>query len=148
MRRFRFRLEGLLRLRSRLERTSQRALAAAMSDVARVEQRMTSASDGLRQFEDQACGNGAEAMLAQALADGLRRHRFRLKNELSGAEARLDRARTDWLDSRRQHRVIQQLRERRLEEWRVEAGGREQCEIEELARLRDVAEVSAREVGK
>ena len=135
-------------MRSRVERISQRALAEAMSDVTRVQQGMDSATAGLRDCEDQACGNGPEGLLARALADGLRRHHLRLKTELSGAEARLDRARTDWLESRRQHRVIEQLRERRYEEWRVESERSEQQEIEDLAKLRTLDEWQAIAVGK
>lgn len=148
MRRFRFRLEGLLRVRSRVERIAQRAVAEAMGEVTRVQQCMDSATAGLRDCEDQACGNGPESLLARALADGLRRHHMRLETELSGAEARLDRARTDWLESRRQHRVIEQLRERRHEEWRVDAERSEQREIEELAKLRNPEEGWVKEVGK
>ena len=148
MRRFRFRLDGLLRVRSRVERIAQRGVAQAMSEVARVQQCMDSATAGLQDCEDQACGNGPESMLARALADGLRRHHMRLARELSGAEARLDRARTDWLESRREHRVIEQLRERRYEEWRVDAERHEQQEIEDLAKLRNPDEGRVKEVGK
>ena len=143
MRRFRFRLDGLLRLRSQLERAARRQLAVATADVATVEQRMEAAVRGLQDCEQQARGSGSVAMLARAMADGLVRHRHRLTNELRGAEARLDRARTDWLQSRRDHQVIEKLRQRRHQEWRQEQARDEQHELEELAQLRSGSEGSA-----
>lgn len=146
MRRFRFRLAALLRLRSQQERAARRALAAATADAAAVEQRIAAAEDGLRQCEDQSRGNGAEARLARALGEGLRRHRFRLEHERRAAEARLDRARTEWLEQRQQERALGHLRARRRAAWLGEQARAEQREVDDLSRaLKTAAGASGEE---
>lgn len=139
MRRFRFRLEGLLRLRGQFERAARRELAAATGRVAAVEQRIAVAEDGLRQCEEQGAGATPASRLARSLEQGLRRHRFRLQHALRAAEAQLDNARTGWSAARRDHRVLEQLRERRVADWRTSVARDEQSELEELARLRAAA---------
>lgn len=133
MQRFKFRLSGLLRLRTQLEKVARRSLATAMGSVASVEQRLTIASDGLRECEQLGCTNEPQAPLARALAAGLAKHRHQLQNELRAAEAQLDRARTDWLERRREQRALDLLRERRHAEWRTEQEAKEQRDMEELA---------------
>ncbi len=91
MRRFRFRLDGLLRLRSQMERAAQRDLAMAAADVAAVEEHMRLLQQGLSECDEQSRGSGAVAMLSRTMADGLQRQRLRLGNDLRGAQARLDR---------------------------------------------------------
>lgn len=145
MRRFRFRLAGLLRLRSQLERSSRRALATAMGTVANVEQRMAAAAQGLVDCERLGCDTGAAAPLARALAKGLARHRLALQNELRAAHANLDRARTDWLEKKKEHRAIELLRDKQRDEWRREQQVTEQHELEELARGRKARVDSAEE---
>ncbi len=147
MTRFRFRLAGLLRLRSQLERTSRRSLATAMGAVANVEQRIENASTGLSDCEQMGCGTGAAAPLARALAQGLIRHRQRLQHELRAAHAQLDRCRTEWLERRRDVQALSGLREKQLEEWRRVAAQQEQNELEELARCRTAAPRSEEEMA-
>lgn len=136
MRRFQFRLAGLLRLRSQLEKSSRRALATAMGNVSNVEQRMAAAAQGLVDCERMGCEPGSAAPLARALAKGLARHRLTLQNELRAAHAQLDRARTEWLDKKKEHRAIEVLRDKKREDWRHEQQVLEQHELEELARGR------------
>jgi flagellar export protein FliJ len=147
MRRFRFRLAGLLRLRSQFERQARIALASAIGDLARVEQAIASADAGLRECEDQGRGAAAHARLALALGEGLRRHALRLQREQRAAAARLDQARTDWLERRNERDVLQRLRERRREQWSDEALRRGQAELEELARALRAGEQRGEEGG-
>jgi flagellar export protein FliJ len=105
-----------------------------MGVVAGVEQRMQTAGDALRECEDLGCTNVPHAPLLRAVAAGLVRHRQRLQRELRAAEARLDRARGDWLTSRQEHRALLQLRDRHAAKFRAGLLAREQREIEELWR--------------
>jgi flagellar export protein FliJ len=146
MQRFRFRLTGLLRLRSQMERASRRALAVAMGNVVAVEQRIAAATESLQQCEDHGRGLGAAAQLARSLEQGLTRYQWRLQRELRAAEAQLDRARTDWTERRRDEQALQKLRETAKAQWRAASLRHEQHELEELARLRAGAPVTAREV--
>jgi len=136
MRRFRFRLAPLLRLRSQFERTARRTLATAMGNLTAVEQRLAATDESLRQFGEHGRGADAAALLARALETGLARHRTRLQREQRAAAAQLDRARTDWTERRREQQTLLNLRDRRREEWRVAALQSEQRELEELAQLR------------
>jgi flagellar export protein FliJ len=138
MRRFRFRLDGLLRLRSQMERAAQRDLAMAAADVAAVEEHMRLLQQGLSECDEQSRGSGAVAMLSRTMADGLQRQRLRLVNDLRGAQARLDRAKKDWMVRRRDQQIIERLRDRQKEQWQQEQAREEQLQLEELTRLRDL----------
>ncbi|MBM4061719.1 MAG: flagellar export protein FliJ [Planctomycetes bacterium] len=135
MRRFRFRLAPLLRLRTQFERSSKRELAAAMAAVAAVEQRLRAAAQGLADCAAQAGGTGPVAQLARALETGLRRHQWRLGAELQRAQQKLDAARADYLQKARELKQMQNLRDAAHAEWQRTAQHAEQAELDELARL-------------
>jgi flagellar export protein FliJ len=134
MRRFRFELQNLLRLRGQLERAARRDLATALGAVAVIERRIEVARQGLGECAEHAAGTDPAARLARALEAGLRRHQWRLGSELRRAEAQLERTRTAFVERQRDARVLQRLRERALAEWQQAASACEQAEIEELAR--------------
>ena len=90
----------------------------------------------MRECEQLGCSTEAHAPLARALAQGLSRHRLLLQNQLRAAEAQLDRARTDWLDRRREHKTLTLLRDKKREDWLREQMASEQRELEELSRPR------------
>ncbi|MCA8965914.1 MAG: flagellar FliJ family protein [Planctomycetes bacterium] len=135
MRRFRFRLQPLVRLRSQLERNARRELATAMAAVNQVEQQQAAAAQGLRECADQAAGADAVGMLARSLEVGLRRHKWRLDKQLAVAERGLTKAQGDYAQRARDLKVLQQLRDKRRDEWRLEVQRAEQAELDELSRL-------------
>lgn len=135
MRRFRFRLTPLLRLRSQFERSARRELANAMTVVNAVDQRLAAAAMGLADCANQAAATGAVGQLARALETGLQRHQWRLRTELQKAQAKLEAVRTDYVVKARDLRTLKNLRDKRREEWRLQAQKAEQAELDELARL-------------
>lgn len=135
MRRFRFRLAPLLRLRGQLERNARRDLAAAVAAVAVFDQRLAAAEQGLRDCGDQAADRGAVGQLARALETGLRRHQWRLRKEQQKAQTRLDGARAEFVARTRDLRTLRKLRDRHHEQWLDDARRAEQNEIDELASL-------------
>jgi flagellar FliJ protein len=135
MRRFRFRLAPLLRLRSQLERNARRELAKAVAEVSVFDQRLAAVAQGLKDCGDQAAGTGAVGQLARSLEIGLRRHQWRLRTEQQKAQKKLDVARAEFVVKSRELRTLQQLRDKRHDEWRQEVQKREQGEIDELASL-------------
>jgi len=145
MRRFRFRLAPLLRLRSQMERSSRRELATALAEVNAVDQRIASAAAGIRDCADQAREHGAVGLLAQQLETALRRHEWRLQGERRKAEQRAEAVRIDYVVKARDLRALQKLRDRRFDEWRVAAAKSEQAELDELARLGRAALQEAKE---
>ncbi|MBL9077462.1 MAG: flagellar export protein FliJ [Planctomycetes bacterium] len=135
MRRFRFRLTPLLRLRAQLERNARRDLAAAVTEVQAYDQRLAAAAQGLRDCAEQGRDHGAKGSLARSLEVGLRRHQWRLQQGQQQAQQKLDAARAEFVVKTRERRTLQNLRDRRREEWRVDAQRAEQQELDELASL-------------
>ena len=102
MRRFRFRLDSLLRVRSQVERTARKALAVAMAEVHTFDQQLEAASRGLADCEAQAARADSVGHLARGLEDGLRRHRWRLTRQREQAEQRLEAVRVDYTEKARE----------------------------------------------
>ena len=135
MRRFRFRLAPLLRLRAQFERASRRELAAAMGVVAGIDQKLAAAAQGLRECADQGARPDAVGQLAKALENGLRRHHWRLQKQLKEAQQRLDVVRADYTQKQKDLRTLQKLRDQQRETWRQDALRAEQAEVDELSSL-------------
>lgn len=135
MRRFRFRLAPLLRLRAQFERTARRELAVAMSAVSALDQQLAAANQGLRDCASQAIRTDAVGQLAKALENGLRRHQWRLQKQLQEAQQRLDVVRADYAAKARELRTLQKLREQKRAAWVQDNLRTEQAELDELASL-------------
>jgi flagellar export protein FliJ len=135
MRRFRFRPQPPLRLRSPLERSAKKELGARMADVAGVDRRLDAAGRGLDECAEQAARGDAVGQLARALETGLRRHRWRLVRDRLVAEQQLEAARVDYTGKVKDLHVLEQLRERQHSEWLQEAQRAEQAELDEWAVL-------------
>ncbi|MCU0867180.1 MAG: flagellar export protein FliJ [Planctomycetes bacterium] len=135
MRRFRFRLAPLLRLRAQFERASRRELAAAMGVLAGIDQKLAAAAQGLRECAEQGARPDAVGQLAKALENGLRRHHWRLQKQLKEAQQRLDVVRADYTQKQKDLRTLQKLRDQQREAWRQDALRAEQAELDELSSL-------------
>ncbi|MCC7066709.1 MAG: flagellar export protein FliJ [Planctomycetes bacterium] len=147
MRRFRFRLAPLLRLRSQFERSSRRELATAMAAVNTVDQQIAAAAQGLKDCADQGAQPGALGQLARALENGLKRHQWRLRSELQKAQNRVEVVRADYVIKARDLKTLKNLRDKRREEWRREATKAEQAELDELARLSRAGSLFGQKLG-
>ncbi len=149
MRRFRFRLAPLLRLRAQFERTARRELATAMAAVATIEQRLAAVAQGLRECADQGARPDAIGQLAKALENGLRRHQWRLNKQRVEAQQKLDVVRADYAQKARDLRTLQRLREQQHAAWKQTAQRQEQAELDELAALaRGVRAANAMDEGE
>jgi flagellar export protein FliJ len=135
MRRFRFRLAPLLRLRAQFERTSRRELAVAIGALATVEQRLAAAAQGLRECSEQGARPDAVGQLAKALENGLRRHQWRLQKQQKDATQKVDFARADYAQKARDLRTLRRLREQKRSTWQLETQRAEQAELDELAAM-------------
>lgn len=147
MRRFRFPLQTVLRLREQHERAARRQLATALQAAALVDQRLANVGQGLRDCQDQARGVDAAAALARSLEQGLRRYQWRLLRDKRAADAAAEAARAQYLERRVELATMQKLRDRSYDSWQQAARAAEQAELDELARLgraaRHQAEVEA-----
>lgn len=136
MRRFRFRLQPLVRLRTQLERQSRRDLATAMTAVNQLEQQVAAAAAGVQECAAQSADTGAIGRLARSLEVGLRRHQWRVAKELVTANTGLERAQGDYARRSRDLEVVARLRAQKRAEWRTDVMRQEQAELDELAALR------------
>lgn len=135
MRRFRFRLAPILRLRAQFERSARKDLAAAMADVGVCDRKLAAAEQGVRDCAEQGVRSDPVGLLARALESGLRRHRWRVAQEKKAAEQRLTVARTEYAQKARELKTLQRLREQEHDTWRQDVLRAEQAEIDELAQL-------------
>lgn len=135
MRRFRFRLASVLRLRSQVERVARKELAAAMADVNTLRQQLDAAQQALSDCADQAARGDAVGRLARALEGGMRRHMWRLDRQHKQAEQRLEGVRGEYSRKARELKTLQRLRDQEHDVWRQDALRAEQAELDELAVL-------------
>lgn len=135
MRRFRFRLAPLLRLRAQLERSARRELATALGALDAVEQRLAAATAGVRDCGDQGVRTDAVGQLARGLETGLRRFQWRLGKQRVDAQKKVDAVRADYAQKARDLKALQRLRDQQRTAWRQEVLRAEQTELDELAVL-------------
>lgn len=139
VKRFRFSLQRLLDLRQQEVAAARRELAAALGAV-------TAAENGLRAVENLLRRRLKETLQAEQRGVPARefalqrRGLVRIQESREQARAGLEAAR-QLAEERRQQlmaaltrqRVLEKLRERRLEQWRTEVARAEQIELDELA---------------
>ena len=135
MRRFRFRLASLLRLRSQIERTARKELAMAMAEVNNFDQQLAAAAQGLADCADQAARTDSVGQLARSMEAGLRRHQWRLIRQRKAAEQKLDAVRVEYTQKARELKTLQRLRHQEHSEWTSEVQRTEQAELDEMALL-------------
>ena len=135
MRRFRFRLAPLLRLRSQIERSARKELAVAMAEVNGFDQQIQAAVRGLTDCAEQAGRSDSVGQLARALESGLRRHQWRLQKQRDVAEQKLDAVREGYAQKARELKTLQRLRDQQRDDWRRAVQRAEQAELDEMALL-------------
>ncbi len=135
MRRFRFRLDKVLKLRAHWERAARRALAEELSMLGQLEDAIRRIEHNLAVCRDDDSAS-CVAGLARALETGLSRRRGYLTRDIESAERRVDLAQETYRETRIGHRAMSNLRSRRLEAWRSDVEAEAQAEFDEIARSR------------
>ncbi len=133
MRRFRFPLERLERLRHHHEKIARRQFADRLAVVTAIEADLAVIDANLEvcRSEDRRANS-----LGEALQFGLLSSRRKLEQKLAQAETELEAARVQFAERRRDSKTLNNLHERRLEAWRAEVAREEQAELDEVARIR------------
>jgi len=139
--RFRFRLQTLLRVRELRERQALRAVGAKRAQIARLEQinRQTAEAILEQQREvvrEQESGRVDPAELARRRAwiAHLRRTILERDEQIQRYRRELSDLLGAWHEARREKRVLERLRERRFEAWRRDARRAEQTADDEVVR--------------
>lgn len=138
MRRFRFPLAKIERLRSHRERMARRDLAERLAVLTAVDEEISIVDANLA-----VCLRDG-GPLGEAMADGLSRRRRELEEARKRAAEEVDRTRANWLARRRERMALARLRERRFAEWRAEADRRERAIMDEVAGVRHARRRSRR----
>ncbi len=133
MKRFRFRLDRLVRLRGYRERLAKRDLATAMAHVSSLRGHLTMLEQNLSECQVEM---GSAAALARGLERGLATAKARVSTRLATAEELAESKRLIYSDCRRDFKALDNLREQRFAEWQAAALAEEQSEMEEVARMR------------
>ncbi len=135
MRRFRFRLAKVLKLRAHGERAARRRLAETLSVLTVLTEEMRSLELNLAACREDGVAGSASA-LAHALEAGLVRRRHHVARRMELAVQHVHAARRAYQDARVDHRAMSNLRSRLLESWRRAVEAQEQAELDEMARTR------------
>ncbi len=146
MKRFSFRLERLLQLRERAERTQAAELGAAM----RAEETQRAALERAREALERAVERGATepftvgTMRTRELAREAISQRIEVEQEaLDLATGKRAEEQLLWQDKRRDRRSVEKLKEKRFDAWREDASRDEQKTIDGLAQNRRPDEEAA-----
>ncbi len=139
--RFRFRLETLLRIRRLNEREAQRKVAAKQAEIARIDEfsrqarrEILSQEDELRKEQSRGRLNVAALSTRRSWIAHLQRMILLHKHLRREREDELKAVVEDLGRTRTQTQVVQKLRERRWSEYRKQRDRHEQSELDELVR--------------
>lgn len=148
MRRFRFRLDKLLRLRSQAERGARRVLATEVSALTALEVGMADIDACICACREEepllASGGQKTSRLLAAVQHGLERKRVRIEAAMNAARERVTAARDAYRRFHQDAEAVRSLRSRRYEEWREASLAEEQRELDELTQARFVARTRGR----
>lgn len=140
--RFDFRLEPLLRLRRRTEEDAKAALGMAVALEEQQRAILAELDAGLASsMEDQRRGRDGEVWIqGQMLSMDWNHKRHgeiaQQKERIKQAVAHVAEARMLLVEARRGVQILEKLRERRLEQWKLAEKRREQATLSDMAALR------------
>lgn len=135
---FRFNLQALLRIRISYERLERLRLLAHIAIANRIRQEVAAVEAEVRNAQRElrsllASGvPGGELLFAAAAERGRAARKKKLQELLAQAESRLEKQRKVLEARRRDRQILENLRERRLEEYHREQARREQKQVDEL----------------
>lgn len=140
--RFAFRLEPLLRLRRRTEEDAKVVLGRAVAQEEHQRALLADLEAGLNSStEDQRRGRDGEVWVQGQMLSMDWNHRrhgeiAQQKERIKQAMAQVAEARALLVEARRGVQILEKLRERRLEQWKLGEKRREQATLSDIAALR------------
>jgi flagellar FliJ protein len=139
MARFKFQLEGVLEHRRNVEDQKQRALAAVQQEMQRLENELREldrlsqgATADLR--ENRLIGRLDMSFLAahRRFSGSVQRRAVALAQKMALVQREIDKARTALGEAAKQRKIIEKLRERQLERWKMQRTRAENEELDDI----------------
>jgi len=138
-----FRFEALLRLRKRIEDEKKRVVASRLREIVSLERRQSLLrqqidlqTQALREASQDQPVDVDEMKWSRHWLTRLRIGVLEAEAELAAHRAMLAQERLNLVDARRDHEVLERLRERQREAFLAEASKREQTENDEISVMR------------
>jgi len=153
MKKFRFRLDRVLSLRERAEQERAQQMAIARASEESERERLAHARDALARAGDAATPSPGTAIRAGALrnarlsVDAARGALDSCHDAHRRAIEHMVREEVRFGEARRDRRVLERLKERRLADWREDVDGAEQGAIDEIAQRRHAVDSNPKEEG-
>jgi flagellar protein FliJ len=147
MRRFRFKLEKLLEVRSFYERKAEIVLAEKAGRCATLDAKLREVAESRSRTGREMFSMGRvleDYRAAELYILRLDRERDKLLEELAAAELEREKARLDYVEKRRAREAIDKIKERRQTEYYRLAEREEQKALDDLARSRVAESIDLR----
>lgn len=138
MRRFRFRLQGLLRVCVLREREARCSLAHLLRALEEAHHAHQEAQRALKEAEERlrTADRADRLRIASAHLEAARREVLEAQKRRVDLQQRVEAAWARFLQVRRRRQVVERLRDRRLRQHREEEGRREQMQLDDIATTR------------
>lgn len=136
MRKFRFSMESVLRLRRQQEDQALERLADAVADQQAAKQRVAATDRQIAEALARPAADVQGAISRETFVDRLTSQRSQQQWELSQAQDALQRAQHDAMTAQAQRKAVERLRERHMESWKQEMGRQEDRVLNEAAMSR------------
>jgi flagellar FliJ protein len=154
---FEFKLEGVLEHRRNIEHETQRALAEVLGEMQRLKNELTEldrlargATADLR--ENRLVGRLDMAFLAahRRFTGSVQRRAIALAQKMALVQRQIDEARSVLAEAAKQRKIIEKLRERQLERWKMQRNRQENEELDDIGMqlaFRQLGEAQAAAAG-
>jgi flagellar FliJ protein len=136
---FVFKLEGVLRQRTHLERQKQRELALRMQALTEAQQELERMRDAVAKSNDEVRQNHLVGSLDMSFLAGHRRFLLSMQRQaiaiaqkIAAAQQQVDEARKAVAEAAMQRKIIEKLREKHFDRWRAEIARKEMAEQDEI----------------
>jgi flagellar FliJ protein len=139
MAKFIFKLAGVLRQRTHVEREKMRALATALKHQSECEQELRRVHDAVQQSNDDLRRNHLTGVLDlsfltahRRFMNAMSRQSASIQQRIAQAKQKVTEARTVLAEAAKQRKVMEKLREKHYERWRAELAAKEFRELDEI----------------
>jgi flagellar protein FliJ len=142
MNRFRFRLQSVLKYREAIEETKKRDLGVSMSHLRREEEHFNKIQDTIKETDREREQESQGSINVRVLNQGfyysrlLERKKNDQKKAVERAEKIVEIKRNDLSEAVKRRKILERLREKKVEEYNVDASREEQALIDDSAIMR------------